>query len=91
MDHFIPLLKYLSNHMHFITNGYKCFSKTNSTDPRRRVPLILLGMKVLTMRQGMRSPVCACVWKYKQSNFWSSRSFKLQDRLFGQILTPVLF
>ena len=25
--------------MHFITNGYKCFSKTNSTDPRQRVPL----------------------------------------------------
>ena len=26
--------------MHFITNGYKCFSKTNSTDPRQRVPLM---------------------------------------------------
>ena len=25
--------------MHFITNGYKRFSKTNSTDPRQRVPL----------------------------------------------------
>ena len=26
--------------MHFITNGYKRFSKTNSTNPRQRVPLI---------------------------------------------------
>ena len=25
--------------MHFITNGFKHFSKTNSTDPRQRVPL----------------------------------------------------
>ena len=25
--------------MHFMTNGYKRFSKTNSTDPRQRVPL----------------------------------------------------
>ena len=27
--------------MHFITNGYRCFSKTTSTDPRQRVPLIV--------------------------------------------------
>ena len=39
VDHCILLLKHLSNHMHFITNGYKRFSKTNSTDPRQRVPL----------------------------------------------------
>ena len=25
--------------MHFITNGYKRFTKTNSTDPRQHVPL----------------------------------------------------
>ena len=25
--------------MHFITDGYKPFSQTNSTDPRQRVPL----------------------------------------------------
>ena len=37
MDH----LTYLSNHMHFITNGYKRFSNTNLTDPRERVPLIM--------------------------------------------------
>ena len=39
VDHCILLLKHLSNHMHFITNGYKRFSKTNSTDPWQRVPL----------------------------------------------------
>ena len=39
VDQYILLLKYLSNHMRFITNGYKRFSKTNSTDPRQRVPL----------------------------------------------------
>ena len=39
VDHYILLLKHLSNHMHFITNGYKRFSKTNSTDPWQRVPL----------------------------------------------------
>ena len=40
VDHCIQHLQYLSTHMHFITNGYKRFSKTNSTDPRQRVPLI---------------------------------------------------
>ena len=40
VDHCILLLQHLSNHMHFLTNGYRCFSKTNSTDPRQRVPLI---------------------------------------------------
>ena len=39
MDHCILLVKHLSNHMHFIKNGFKRFSKTNSTDPRQRVPL----------------------------------------------------
>ena len=34
----------LSTHMHFITNGYKRFSKTNSTDPRQRVPLTIFEM-----------------------------------------------
>ena len=27
--------------MHFITSGYKHLSKTNSTDPRQRVPLTI--------------------------------------------------
>ena len=36
--------------MHFITNGYKHFSKTNSTDPRQRVPL-------RTLANGMQSSV----------------------------------
>ena len=40
VDHYILLLNYLSNRMHFITNGYKRFSKTNSTDSRQRVPLM---------------------------------------------------
>ena len=35
----ILLLQHLSTHMHFVTNAYKRFSKTNSTDPRQRVPL----------------------------------------------------
>ena len=35
----ILLLQHLSTHVHFITNGYKRFSKTNSTDSRQRVPL----------------------------------------------------
>ena len=33
-------LQHLFTHVHFITNGYTRFSKTNSTDPRQRVPLI---------------------------------------------------
>ena len=41
VDHYILLLKYLSNHMHFVINVYKRFSKTNSTDSRQRVPLII--------------------------------------------------
>ena len=34
-----------SFYLHFITDGYKRFSKTNSTDPRQRVPLITLFSK----------------------------------------------
>ena len=30
VDHCVPLFKFLSNHVQFITNGYKRFSKTNS-------------------------------------------------------------
>ena len=49
VDHCIPLLKHLSKHrpMHFITNGYKRFSKTNSTDPRQRVPLTWQAIRLL--------------------------------------------
>ena len=41
VDHCFLLLNCLSNHIHFVTNGFKRFSKTNSTDPRQRVPLRL--------------------------------------------------
>ena len=48
VDQCILLLQYLSNHMHFITNGYKRFLKTNSTDPRQqRVPLKSV-LKIIT-------------------------------------------
>ena len=40
VDHCNLLLQHLSIHMHFVTNGYKRFSKTKSTNPRQRVPLI---------------------------------------------------
>ena len=43
--HYILLLKYLSNRVHFVTTGYKRFSKTNSTDPRQRVPLNYFSIK----------------------------------------------
>ena len=39
MGHCVLLLQHISTHMHFIKNGYKRFSKTNSTDPRQCVPL----------------------------------------------------
>ena len=35
----VIFVKYLFNHMHFITNGFKRFSKTNLSNPRQRVPL----------------------------------------------------
>ena len=38
---YILLQNYLSNHLHFITNHFKRFSKTTSTNPRQRVPLII--------------------------------------------------
>ena len=44
VDHCILLLQHLSTYMHFITNGYKRFSKTSSTNLRQRVPLILLHL-----------------------------------------------
>ena len=37
MDHYILLLKHLSSHIDFITNGFKRLSWTNSTDPRQLV------------------------------------------------------
>ena len=39
VDHYILLLKHLSNHMYFIPNSFKRFSQINSPDPRQRVPL----------------------------------------------------
>ena len=52
MDHCILLLQHLSTHyMHFIKNGYKRFSKTNSTDPRQRVPLTELDLFPLEVRR----------------------------------------
>ena len=36
---FWSTLKHLSNHTNFITNSFKRFSSSNSTDPRQRVPL----------------------------------------------------
>ena len=38
----------ISNHMHFLRNGYKCFSNTNSTDPRQRVPLSFADLQIKT-------------------------------------------
>ena len=37
--HYTLLLKYLFNHMLMIPTGYNRFSKTNTTDPRQRVPI----------------------------------------------------
>ena len=34
------------NHMQLIKNGYKRFSKTNSTDPSQRVPLTTQETKI---------------------------------------------
>ena len=54
-DHYILLLKYLSNHMHFIRNGYRCFPKTNSTDPRQRVPLMAIKAYIGRYRAALDS------------------------------------
>ena len=42
-------LQHLSTHMHFITNGYKLFSKTQG-DPRQRVPLKAKCVTFYTVR-----------------------------------------
>ena len=49
MDHYILLLIYLSNHLDFITNGFKRLSKTNSTVflGHSKFPLVIRG----TMRK----------------------------------------
>ena len=63
VDHYILLLKYLSNHMHFKTNGYKRFPKTNSTDPRQRVPLskaVILWIEIFSSHV---LTTCAFPWK----------------------------
>ena len=48
VDHCSLLLQHLSTQMHFITKGYKRFSKTNSTDPRQRVPFKTYSKKSWT-------------------------------------------
>ena len=44
MDHYmyILLLKHLTNHMHFITNGLKRFL----SDPKQRVPLRVITLVI---------------------------------------------
>ena len=68
VDHFFCILLFynifLPTDMHFIENGYKRFSKTNSTDPpRQRVPL----------KRGVWEPVwpwdCTCMGKKNINNF----------------------
>ena len=39
MQFLVILLNIFLTNMHFITNGFKCFLWTNSSDPRQRVPL----------------------------------------------------
>ena len=61
--------KYLSNQMHFITNGYKRFSKTNSTDRRQRVPLTSLPRSELLVAHnagGYVRNTKHTKWKQKQ-------------------------
>ena len=43
------LQHHFSTHMHFTTNGYKRFSKTDTTDPRQRVPF---RAKIALQRRG---------------------------------------
>ena len=63
MDHCILLFKHLSNHMH-------CITKTNSTDPRQRVPLKQSSRRTMGIKTAPLAP-------------WSSstdRSLDLGDR-----------
>ena len=71
MDHCIILVQHLSNHMHLITNGYKRFSKTNSTDPRQRVPLTIT---VLTHSSGapFAAPHQIVYKKYVTSRYYNT-------------------
>ena len=49
--------------MHFITNGYTCFSKTNSTDPMQRVPLNKRKVKNHHLTRGL-------VWGSLHDSSW---------------------
>ena len=62
---FYLLLQHLSINMHFTTNDYKRFSKTNSTDPRQRVPLNNVSLHYVIM------------WQMYSHNIWST--FLLYD------------
>ena len=50
--------------MHFITNGYKRFSKTNSTDPRQRVPLMFDALYTSNHRGSILTPTGATNYAY---------------------------
>ena len=88
VDHCILLLKHLSNRVHFITNGYKRFSRTNSTDPRQRVPLIQINF-LLLWRSGCCLPCCnlgvipglwainSCMTSITGTHHWQLESTKI--------------
>ena len=78
MDHCILLLQHLPTHMHFITTGYKRFSKTNSTDPRQRVPLILpFFFFKLLKHKGSCLGKFLKIWNYLEKSTTSQKPYGL--------------
>ena len=50
MDHCIPLVQHLFTHVHFITNGYTRFSKTNSTFKNYVVVVVVVLVVVVCLQ-----------------------------------------
>ena len=89
VDLCILFFQYLSTHMHFITNGCKHFSKTNSTDPRQRVPL-----KCAILFKGLQLEV-EDLWKFeRQVTHEATSDFKMapyNNELRNMIIRPYAY
>ena len=72
----------------FFVNGYKRFSKTNSTDPRQRVPLILLAQCLHQSEGYSRNVTRTSSLKWKQADFKiQEEDFYITTECFSAVCT----
>ena len=82
MDRYYSTFKQSINfHKHFITNGFKHLSKTNSPDPRQSVPLSKTNYpnKLGKIERGKTLHINGFLFLFLNSSFYFISAHKLQD------------